>query len=42
VRPGMEVFAVSAKSGAGLEQFVNFLGSRRGGRAARSVAPHLA
>jgi hydrogenase nickel incorporation protein HypB len=42
VRPGMEVFAVSAKSGAGLEQFVNFLGCRRGGRAARSVAPHLA
>jgi hydrogenase nickel incorporation protein HypB len=29
VRPGMEVFAVSAKTGAGMEQWLNYLQARR-------------
>ena len=37
VRPGMAVFDVSAKSGAGMEEFLGFLGSRRDvARAARA------
>jgi hydrogenase nickel incorporation protein HypB len=40
VRPGMEVFEVSAKAGVGVEPFVSFLRTRRA--AARGAAPHLA
>lgn len=32
VRPGMETFAVSAKSGQGMEEWLNYLQSRRIGR----------
>ncbi|MGB6546312.1 MAG: hydrogenase nickel incorporation protein HypB [Candidatus Acidiferrales bacterium] len=39
VRPGMAVFDVSAKSGAGMEEFLEFLRSRRA--VARTVAASL-
>jgi hydrogenase nickel incorporation protein HypB len=34
VRPGMEILEVSAKSGTGMDQFLDFLKARRGERAA--------
>ena len=36
VRPGMEIFKVSAKTGAGMSEYLEFLGHRRA--ASRSVA----
>jgi hydrogenase nickel incorporation protein HypB len=39
VRPGMEVFEVSAKTGAGLEPLVSYLRSRRAARPAPSPPP---
>jgi hydrogenase nickel incorporation protein HypB len=32
VRPGMQIFTVSAKSGEGMQEFVRFLGSQRVGK----------
>ena len=41
VRPGMDVFEVSAKSGAGMERFLSFLGSRRDAARPDRVAPWI-
>lgn len=38
VRPGMEVFKVSAKTGAGMDQYLQFLAQRRFGRVSASLA----
>jgi hydrogenase nickel incorporation protein HypB len=37
VRPGMQVFTVSSKNGAGMEEFFSFLASRTAGVRAASV-----
>jgi hydrogenase nickel incorporation protein HypB len=39
VRPGMEVFAVSAKTGAGMERLLDFLASRRAGKGTSPGSP---
>jgi len=39
VRPGMEVFEVSAKSGQGMEEWLNFLQSRRSTGRSDSASP---
>ncbi len=39
VRPGMEVFEVSAKSGQGMEQWLNFLQSRRSAEGSEPPSP---
>jgi hydrogenase nickel incorporation protein HypB len=38
VRPGMEVFCVSSKTGAGMDQFLNFLNSKTAPREANVLA----
>jgi hydrogenase nickel incorporation protein HypB len=38
VRPGMEIFCVSSKTGAGMDQFLNFLKSKTASREANVLA----